>query len=54
MSLADASSVPYIPAADIPRARRRQGGQVTIDRGLLDELRAEVTQVKASLLGQKP
>ena len=31
-----------------------KGGQVTIDRGLLDELRAEVTQVKASLQGQKP
>lgn len=31
-----------------------KGGQVTIDRGLLDELRAEVTQVKTSLQGRKP
>jgi hypothetical protein len=31
-----------------------KGSAVTIDRGLLDELRAEVTQVKTSLQGQKP
>jgi glucose/arabinose dehydrogenase len=31
-----------------------KGSAVTIDRGLLDELRAEVTQVKTSLQAQKP
>jgi hypothetical protein len=31
-----------------------KGGAVTIDRGLLDEVRAEVTQVKTSLQSQKP
>lgn len=34
-------------------AGNAKGGQATIDRGLLDELGAEVTQVKASLQGQK-
>ncbi|MCU1382048.1 MAG: hypothetical protein JWL71_745 [Acidobacteria bacterium] len=31
----------------------RKGTEVTIDRGLLDEIRAEVSQVKASLQGEK-
>jgi outer membrane biosynthesis protein TonB len=31
-----------------------KGGQITIDRGLLDEMRAEVTQVRTALQGPKP
>ena len=31
-----------------------KSGQVSIDRSMLDEIRAEITQVKLSLQGEKP
>lgn len=35
-------------------AADKKTGDVTIDRGLLDEVRAELTQVKAALKTEKP
>jgi hypothetical protein len=33
--------------------QKAKGGSVSIDRGLIDEMRAEVTQVKVTLQGEK-
>jgi len=35
-------------------AAAAKGGPITIERGLVDEMRAEVTQVKLSLQGERP
>jgi hypothetical protein len=40
--------------AVLDKAVDGKGDQVSLDRGLLDEIRAEVTQVKITMQGAKP